>query len=56
MTDPARILVVDDRPANVKALRVRLSSEGYEVLDRVTITDAADNPYWHDLRYRLRCR
>ena len=29
---------------------------GYDVVDRRRIGSAADNPYWHDLRYRLRCR
>ena len=36
MTKPnnaAKILVVDDTPSNVKALRLRLAAEGYEVLE-----------------------
>ena len=32
MRDPARILVADDTPANVRMLETRLSREGYEVL------------------------
>ena len=40
MIDNARILVVDDRPANVKALRIRLSSVGYEVLEATNGPDA----------------
>ncbi|NKB69226.1 MAG: response regulator [Candidatus Latescibacteria bacterium] len=32
MTDKARILVVDDTPSIVKALRLQLTAEGYEVL------------------------
>mgnify|MGYP002640188435 CR=1 FL=1 len=31
--DAARILVVDDNPSNIKALRQRLELEGYEVLE-----------------------
>ena len=31
--DKAKILVVDDQPSNVKALRMRLSAEGHEVLE-----------------------
>ena len=34
----AKILVVDDTPSNVKALRMRLSAEGYEVVE------ASDGP------------
>ena len=36
MTDAAetgRILVVDDRPSNIKTLRMRLAAVGYEVLE-----------------------
>jgi two-component system, NtrC family, response regulator HydG len=40
---PARILVVDDRPSNIKILRLRLAAEGYEVLE------AADGPQALDL-------
>ncbi|MCZ6632553.1 MAG: sigma-54 dependent transcriptional regulator [bacterium] len=40
MIDNARILVVDDRPVNVKALRIRLSSVGYEVLEATNGPDA----------------
>ena len=40
MTDKAKILVVDDRPSNVKALRIRLSSAGYEVLEALNGPDA----------------
>ena len=29
---------------------------GFDVIDRVRIGDAADNPYQHDLRYTLRCK
>src|ERR1700688_4887757 len=32
MRPPARILVVDDTPDNVEVLKVRLESQGYEVL------------------------
>ena len=32
MRDPARILVVDDTPDNVEVLKMRLESQGYEVL------------------------
>jgi len=32
MRDPARILVVDDTPDNVEILKMRLESQGYEVL------------------------
>jgi len=31
--DKAKVLIVDDRPSSVKVLRVRLASEGYEVLE-----------------------
>ena len=40
MTDKAKILVVDDRPSNVKALRVRLSAAGYDVLEALNGPDA----------------
>jgi len=36
----SRILVVDDRPTNVKALRMRLESEGYVVLEALNGPDA----------------
>lgn len=29
---------------------------GFTIVDRVRIGDAADNPYRHDLRYTLRCK
>jgi len=29
----AKILVVDDHPSNIKALRARLSTEGHEVIE-----------------------
>jgi adenylate cyclase len=32
MRTPARILIVDDNPANVKILQTRLSADGYEVV------------------------
>jgi DNA-binding NtrC family response regulator len=32
MTDKAKILVVDDKPSNVKALWVKLTKEGYDVV------------------------
>ncbi len=35
--------------------RSRLCAEGFEVVKRVVIGSAADNPYRHDLRYTLRC-
>ena len=33
----------------------KLCDNGFTVLERQDIGSAADNPYWHDLRYRLRC-
>ena len=33
MGGTAKILVVDDRPSNIKALRARLSTEGHEVIE-----------------------
>ena len=36
MRTPPRILVVDDTPANVHILQLRLAAQGYEVL---TATD-----------------
>ena len=33
MPAPAKILIVDDSPANLKALRVRLEAEGYDVVE-----------------------
>ena len=33
MTDTAKILVVDDQPSNVKLLRIKLSKEGYDVVE-----------------------
>ena len=33
MTDTAKILVVDDQPSNIKLLRVKLSKEGYDVVE-----------------------
>jgi hypothetical protein len=35
--------------------RKRMCVNGFEVIDRTPIGSAADNPYQHDLRYRLRC-
>ncbi|MFK8016385.1 MAG: hypothetical protein AB8G17_13215 [Gammaproteobacteria bacterium] len=35
--------------------RGRLCANGFEVIDRIRIGSAADNPYQHDLRYTLRC-
>jgi len=32
MRTPARILIVDDNPTNVKVLQTRLAAEGYEVI------------------------
>ncbi|MEW6751324.1 MAG: sigma-54 dependent transcriptional regulator [Candidatus Latescibacterota bacterium] len=40
MTARARILVVDDHPSNVKALRARLEAEGYQVLEALNGLDA----------------
>jgi len=40
---PDRILVVDDRPSNLKILRMRLAAEGYQVLE------ATDGPQALDL-------
>mgnify|MGYP003986439185 FL=1 len=36
----AKILIVDDRPSNLKALRIRLSSSGYEVVEATNGPDA----------------
>ena len=36
----AKILIVDDRPSNLKALRIRLSSSGYEVIEATNGPDA----------------
>jgi two-component system response regulator AtoC len=38
----AKILVVDDHPSNVKALRVRLSTEGHEVIEAASGQEALD--------------
>ena len=38
----AKILVVDDHPSNVKVLRVRLESEGHEVLEALNGVDALE--------------
>ena len=38
----AKILVVDDRPSNVKALRVRLTAAGYEVVEALNGPDALE--------------
>ncbi len=35
--------------------RARICGNGFEVVKRVPIGSAADNPYRHDLRYTLRC-
>lgn len=35
MRTPPRILAVDDAPANLEILRVRLESQGYEVFTAV---------------------
>lgn len=35
--------------------RRSLCPDGYEILDRAHLGAAADNPYGHHLRYRLRC-
>ena len=40
--DKARILIVDDRPSNLKALRVRLTHEGYDILEATNGPDALD--------------
>jgi DNA-binding NtrC family response regulator len=47
-TQPAsdRILIVDDRPSNLKILRLRLAAEGYQVLE------AADGPQALELAER----
>ena len=42
MTEVPKILVVDDRPSNVKALRVRLASRGYNVLEATSGTEALE--------------
>ena len=42
MPDPARILVVDDNPSNVKALRQRLLTDGHEVLEATSGQQALD--------------
>ncbi|MCZ6632552.1 MAG: response regulator [bacterium] len=41
MNNP-RILIVDDRPSNLKALRVRLTHEGYDLLEATNGPDALD--------------
>ena len=43
MTDTAKILVVDDNPSNIKALRVRLEIDGHQVIE------ATDGPAALDL-------
>ena len=40
MRNPPRILVVDDNPTNLEVLRVRLDSQGYEVVTAVDGEDA----------------
>lgn len=40
MAEPARILVVDDNPSNIKALRQRLVLEGHRVLEALDGTTA----------------
>ncbi len=40
MRNPPRILVVDDNPTNLEVLRVRLNSQGYEVVTAVDGEDA----------------
>ena len=40
MRTPPRILVVDDNPTNLEVLRVRLNSQGYEVVTAVDGEDA----------------
>ncbi len=42
-TQPARILVVDDHPTNVKALRMFLQAEGHQVLEASNGVDAVDS-------------
>ncbi|MBT7860555.1 MAG: hypothetical protein HN712_09595, partial [Gemmatimonadetes bacterium] len=42
MPDPARILVVDDNPSNVKALRQRLLTDGHDVLEATSGQEALD--------------
>ena len=42
MTDKAKILVVDDHPSNVKALRARLESEGHEVIEALSGPEALE--------------
>ena len=42
MSDKAKILVVDDHPSNVKALRVRLESEGHQVIEALSGPEALD--------------
>ena len=40
LRNPPRILVVDDNPTNLEVLRVRLNSQGYEVVTAVDGEDA----------------
>ena len=40
MRTPARILVVDDMPENLDIVRIRLESQGYEVVTAVDGEDA----------------
>ena len=35
--------------------RERMCADGFEIIDRIRIGSAADNPYRHDLRYTLKC-
>jgi len=35
MSDKARILVVDDHPSNVNAIRTKLAAEGHEILEAI---------------------
>jgi len=42
MTDAAKILVVDDHPSNIKALRTRLTSDGHQVVEASSGAEALE--------------
>ena len=42
MTDKAKILVVDDHPSNIKALRTRLAKDGHQVVEATSGAEALE--------------
>ena len=42
MTDKAKILVVDDHPSNIKALRTRLARDGHQVVEATSGAEALE--------------